>query len=190
MIAPNPTPEFAGGNASPAVATDNGTAGRHRCGRSGSARVGPLRIGLIALGFLIFWPIGLALLVWTLWHRQILEWPAVQRLSERRAEARSRWNARRQGAPFTRTGSVDNTALSAYLQREQDRLAAEQRQLDELVRAFEAFRDAERRSADERSFEEFLKQHDDSQSASQERSDAPAGTTTPNASDNDTSAPR
>lgn len=50
-----------------------------------------------------------------------------------------------------------NEALAEYLAGEQQRLREEQQTLDELVKAFEAFKDAERKANDQRDFENFLR---------------------------------
>ncbi|MEZ5739726.1 MAG: DUF2852 domain-containing protein [Burkholderiaceae bacterium] len=119
---------------------------RGRCGRAG-----PWRIAAIVLGFIIFWPIGLALLAWTLWRDQIKAFPLVQKLTGTREAIAPHMHAYMARRP-------DNAALAEYLDREQQRLRQEQEKLAELVRAFEQFRDAERRSADQRSFDQFLRE--------------------------------
>ena len=43
------------------------------------------------------------------------------------------------------------------LAREQQRLRDEQQKLDDLVKAFEAFKEAERKTNDQRDFENFLR---------------------------------
>lgn len=125
--------------------------GRHR--RCGS--FSPLRIAAIVAGFIIFWPIGLALLIWSIWGREIRQSPLGQKIAgarQRRGERHHRSFMHRQ---------PDNTALAAYLAREQERLQAEQDKLRELVQAFDAFKQAERRTADQRAFDAFLQQRDE-----------------------------
>ncbi len=144
--------------AEPIAQTDDRPSGppAHRHCRNRS--VSGFRIALIVLGFIVFWPIGLALLAWTLWRRQITESSAWQSLRN------LRWSSRRDDSPAASrfhglmSRRPDNVALAEYLEREQERLRAEQSRLDDLVKAFEAFKDAERRSADERDFEAFLQQ--------------------------------
>ena len=138
---------------SPGEATmDSPAPSRHyrRCGS-----FSPWRIAAIVAGFIIFWPIGLALLVWTLWGREIRQSPLGQKIAgarQHRGERRHRGFMHRQ---------PDNTALAAYLAREQERLQAEQDKLRELVQAFDAFKQAERRTADQRAFDAFLQQRDE-----------------------------
>ena len=108
------------------------------------------------VAFIVFWPLGLALLVWSLWRDQIKSHPMVQKWRDvphpERPAFLSRPLGRRMGP------RPSNAALAAYLAQEQARLQAEQDKLAELVRAFEAFKAAEQRAADERDFESFLKQ--------------------------------
>ncbi|MGH1359093.1 MAG: DUF2852 domain-containing protein [Burkholderiaceae bacterium] len=119
----------------------------------------PLRIAMIVVGFLVFWPIGLALLVWTIWRDQIRETRVYQKLSS----CRGRHSGERSHRSAFMARRPSNSALASYLEREQDRLKAEQEKLAELVKAFEAFKDAESRSADQRDFDAFLRQRDGEQ---------------------------
>lgn len=122
----------------------------------GCHRFSPLRIAAIVVGFLVFWPIGLALLIWTLWRDQIKASGVYRKIAGCRPE---RGSAHLRRAAF-RGRRPSNSALAAYLETEQQRLQAEQEKLAELVKAFEAFKEAESRSADKRDFEAFLKQRD------------------------------
>ncbi len=116
--------------------------------------VGGLFIAAIVAGFIVFWPVGLALLVWALWRDQITRWPLVRKWMDNPRVSMP------QGLQSVMTRKPDNVALARYLEGEQQRLKAEQAKLDELVRAFEAFKAAERRSSDQRDFENFLRQHE------------------------------
>lgn len=110
-------------------------------------------IAATVAGFLVFWPVGLALLAWAFWRDEI--------------RASSLWQKIRGVRPPTNTDFSNfmgrrpsNAALAEYLAREQQRLREEQRKLDELVQAFEAFKDAERQASDQRDFEAFLRQRE------------------------------
>jgi hypothetical protein len=107
-------------------------------------------IAATVVAFLVFWPVGLLMLAWALWHRQI--------------RASSWWQSLRGVRPPTMDGlgaftrrRPSNEALAEYLAREQQRLREEQQKLDDLVQAFEAFKEAERKSNDQRDFENFLR---------------------------------
>ncbi len=132
----------------------------HRACGSPSA----LRIAAIVIGFVIFWPLGLALLVWTVWGRQIRESAVSSKFAQWRVPNRASMR------DFA-TRQPDNRALAAYLEQEQQRLKAEQTRLDELVTAFDAFKNAEQRSADQRDFDAFLRQRDSADQSGPEQSD-------------------
>ncbi len=103
-----------------------------------------------AAAFLLFWPVGLLMLAWALWHRQIKASSWWQSLRGMRASTIDDL-----GAFAWRRSS--NEALAEYLAREQQRLRDEQQKLDDLVKAFEAFKEAERKASDQRDFENFLR---------------------------------
>lgn len=104
-------------------------------------------------GFLVFWPVGLALLAWAFWRDEIRASSLWQKLRGVRTPTPTDF-----GNFMGRRPS--NAALADYLAREQQRLREEQRKLDELVRAFEAFKEAERQANDQRDFEAFLRQRE------------------------------
>ncbi len=122
---------------------------QRRCGRSVS---GPY-IAAIVAGFIIWWPVGLALLGWALWRDQIKANPVVQKFMQ--------GSMPKPPSMPSMSGFLgrrpSNSALAEYLEQEQARLKAEQQKLDELVQAFEAFKSAERKAADQRDFDEFLR---------------------------------
>ena len=128
-------------------------AGTHRRAPSAGDVFWPYSIWYIAAtaaALMLFWPLGLAMLAWALWHRQV--------------RTSSWWQSLRDVRPPTMNdlgGFVrrrpGNEALAEYLAREQQRLREEQQKLDELVKAFEAFKDTERKANDQRDFENFLR---------------------------------
>lgn len=124
--------------------------GSHRCGSRWSSG---WYIAATVAAFVVFWPLGVAMLVWAFWHREIRQSSIWRNL---------RWTR----VPMPRTSDFasfvsrkpDNAALAEYLAREQERLREEQNKLNDLVQAFEAFKEAERKANDQRDFENFLKQ--------------------------------
>ncbi len=137
--------------------TDGRAAGAGRT-RGGVDLTDGVYIGAIVVAFVLFWPAGVALLAWALWRDQIKAWPWFRKTAEiAKAPPKGFPGA---GFASMRSKRPDNTMLAEYLERERERLRAEQGKLDDLVKAFEAFKDAERRSADRRDFEAFLRQRD------------------------------
>nr|WP_237154306.1 DUF2852 domain-containing protein [Oryzibacter oryziterrae] len=111
----------------------------------------PLSIGLMVLGFVLFWPIGLAVLAYMLWGDRM----------------RSKWNtlkpqfeqAARQGGfqggfsgGFSRTG---NTAFDEYREAEFKRLEEERAALDRMRDEFDEFLRNLRRAKDQEEFDRF-----------------------------------
>lgn len=113
-------------------------------------------IAATVLAFLVFWPVGLAMLAWALWHRQIKASSWWQSLRGIRVPSPADFSGFAPQRP-------SNEALASYLAREQQRLREEQNRLDDLVKAFEAFKEAERKANDERDFENFLKSRETGQ---------------------------
>ena len=107
-------------------------------------------IAATVAALMLFWPLGLAMLAWALWHRQVRASRWWQSLRDLRPPAMNDL-----GGFACRRPS--NEALAEYLAREQQRLREEQLKLDELVRAFEAFKDTERKANDQRDFDNFLR---------------------------------
>jgi hypothetical protein len=107
-------------------------------------------IAATVAAFLLFWPVGLLMLAWALWHRPIRASSWWQQLRGVRPPTMDDFGAFARRRP-------SNEALAEYLAREQQRLREEQQKLDDLVKAFEAFKEAERKASDQRDFENFLR---------------------------------
>jgi hypothetical protein len=119
----------------------------------------PLTILLMVIGFIVFWPLGLAMLAYILWGDRI---PEIRRHFEANGEAARRWagfcgsRPRRYG--FTASG---NAAFDEYRENELKRLEEERRKLDEELRAFESYMRDLRRARDQEEFDQFKRQRAD-----------------------------
>ncbi|MDR4308726.1 DUF2852 domain-containing protein [Chelatococcus sambhunathii] len=126
-----------------------------------------LTIALTVIGFIVFWPLGLAMILYVLCGEQIM---AAKRspdgpLSQARKAAEEfgrkvRDEFRPQGATmaggFGASRRTGNAAFDAWREAELKRLDEERRKLDETTAAFEAHLRAERGAYDEsRQREEF-----------------------------------
>jgi len=134
-------------------------------------------IALMVLGFIVFWPIGLAILVYIIWsgrmgcgwHRgDINEWrqravERVNRAAEHWEHKRARWEARRQRWGGPHGGGLGETGNRAFDEYRADAL----RKLEEEANEFRAFLERLRMARDRAQFDEYMK----------ERRDRPAGTT-------------
>lgn len=109
----------------------------------------PATIALMVLGFVVFWPLGLAMLAYILW-------------GDRLDEFRGDWgktgkslfgSCRRRGHHFAPTGNV---AFDEWRGKELERLAEERRKLEELREEFDAYARELRRAKDQQEFDRFM----------------------------------
>ena len=118
----------------------------------------PATIALMVVGFMVFWPLGFAMLAYIIWgdrldglqarheprHRRHL-----RRLPPRFRRA-ARWG---NGGRAARTGNV---AFDDWRDKELDRLAEERRKLDEAIAEFDDYARELRRAKDQEEFDRFM----------------------------------
>ncbi len=111
----------------------------------------PLTIFLMVVGFIVFWPLGLAMLAYIIWGDRI---PEIRRHFD---GVKRDWSNEFRGCGaargFSRTG---NAAFDDYRARELKRLEEERRKLEEERREFEAFLHNLRRARDQEEFDRFM----------------------------------
>lgn len=118
-----------------------------------------LEVGAIVVGFIYWWPVGLALVAW-----KFAGYPAFAELRDmaRRgvsgAEGGQRPASRfaRAFEAANRRGNTGNAAFDDYRRTELDRLEAQRRALQEESRAFTAFVDELKRARDREQFDAFM----------------------------------
>lgn len=138
----------------------------------------PATIALMVVGFMVFWPLGLAMLAYIIWGDRLDGFKRdMNRATDgifagcrRGSEKMARWG---NGGRAARTGNV---AFDEWRDRELDRLAEERRKLDEAIAEFDDYARELRRAKDQEEFDRFM--------ASRDRSTA-ATTTKPAAGSND-----
>lgn len=108
-------------------------------GRSGKRWSG-FEIAAMVLGFVVFWPVGLAILFYILWKKSRGEGVAVPRWA--------------QIGPLAR--STGNSAFEEWKQGELDRLEEERRKLASAQAEFESFLNQLKRAKDREEFDRFL----------------------------------
>jgi hypothetical protein len=112
----------------------------------------PFTILLMILGFIIFWPLGLAMLAFILWGDRIPEFR--RNVSDNgRGWAREFRGCGSGYRGYSRSGNV---AFDEYRARELERLEQERRRLDEERREFEEFVRNLRRAKDQEEFDRFM----------------------------------
>jgi hypothetical protein len=112
----------------------------------------PATIALMVLGFVVFWPLGLAMLAYILWGDRF---DGFKRDVNRKtdgifASCRGR-SARHHG--FGRTGNI---AFDDWREKELERLAEERRKLDETLKEFDSYARELRRAKDQEEFDRFM----------------------------------
>ncbi len=137
------------------------TASRHAWSREGWGPVAvartwrPLELAAMIGGFVIFWPIGLAILAWKGWKEGW--WMASRRgwRSDDCAQPR-RWSANGFGADRELRRDSGNSAFEDYKESELKRLQAEYDRLVEEQNAFGDYIEGLRRAKDKAEFDAFL----------------------------------
>lgn len=133
---------------------------RHCSGPFRSRRWTPFNTVVMILGFVLFWPLGLAMLAYIVWG---------DRMTGKLATARDKmdgFNAKfsREGRPqHHRHYSTGNTAFDDYRNAELARLEEERRKLNEMRAEFDEFVDNVRRAKDQKEFDKFMASRDASE---------------------------
>ena len=118
---------------------------RKRCNKRWSG----VNVLLMIVGFVLFWPLGLAMLAWIVWGDEI------SRMAD---DVRGRFGSFSRSVPVrpyagSRTG---NMAFDEYRARELERLEEERRKIEAMRAEFEEFLHEVRRAKDQEEFEKFM----------------------------------
>ena len=141
----------------------------------------PATIALMVIGFMVFWPLGLAMLAYIIWGDRLEGFKRdVNRATDgifagcrRSADKAHRW-----GHGSARTGNV---AFDDWREKELERLAEERRKLDEMLEEFDDYARELRRAKDQEEFDRFMAEpqsRSTPQPAEGKRRSAPACSTT------------
>lgn len=115
----------------------------------------PMPIALMILGFVFYWPVGLAILFCQLWGRQMRD--GFFRM-KRRFDSERFFSGDRAGCGFaSQFRSSGNTAFDDYRAAELERLERERRKLDEMRADFDDFLNNLRRAKDQEEFDRFMR---------------------------------
>jgi biopolymer transport protein ExbB/TolQ len=120
----------------------------------------PATIALMVLGFMVFWPLGLAMLAYVLWGERLDGFKRDINASTDSffANFNSGRGSRRHGGPAARTGNV---AFDDWRSAELDRLNEERRKLEEMREEFETYARELRRAKDQEDFDRFMRSRND-----------------------------
>jgi len=115
----------------------------------------PATIALMVIGFMVFWPLGFAMLAYIIWGDRLDGFKRdVNRATDgifagcrRGADKAHRWGN------GLRTGNV---AFDDWREKELERLAEERRKLDETLAEFDDYMRELRRAKDQEEFDRFM----------------------------------
>jgi len=116
----------------------------------------PLTIGLMVLGFIVFWPLGLAVLGYILWGEKFggSSDKAQAYVDKGRAWCSSATRGYRSGTSFSQ--SSGNAAFDDYREAQLRRLEEERRRLDDEIREFQDYMANLRKAKDREEFDRFM----------------------------------
>lgn len=119
---------------------------------------GPLTIGLMVLGFIVWWPLGLAMLAYILWGEYF---GGSAEKAEHWARERKAWcknhDFRRHAGHGQWQTSSGNAAFDDYRAEQLRRLEEERKRLDEEVHAFHEYMRNLRMAKDREEFDRFMR---------------------------------
>lgn len=113
----------------------------------------PVTIGLMVLGFVAFWPLGLAMLAYILWGDRFEGMARDARDQWRSSQLKGAFDNMSNSTGYPRTGNV---AFDDYRERELKRLEEERAKLDTMRADFDEFMRELRRARDQEEFDRFM----------------------------------
>lgn len=114
----------------------------------------PATIALMVLGFIFFWPLGLAMLAYIIWGDRLGDFK--RRVNEKTDSVFGSFRNCGKSESFGFGGTTGNAAFDDWRREELDRLAEERRKLEEARADFEAYAQELRRARDKEEFERFM----------------------------------
>jgi len=114
----------------------------------------PATIALMVLGFVVFWPLGLAMLAFILFGEKLR---AFKRDANSRADGMFA-GLRRTKARYETHFNTGNVAFDDWRKAELDRLDEERRRLDEMREKFDSYVRELRRAKDQEEFDRFMRE--------------------------------
>ncbi|HET9533946.1 MAG TPA: DUF2852 domain-containing protein [Mesorhizobium sp.] len=110
----------------------------------------PATIALMVIGFMVFWPLGLAMLAYIIWGDRL---DGFKRDVNRATDGVF---AGCRKASYRAQGGTGNVAFDDWREKELQRLNEERRKLDEMLEEFDAYARDLRRAKDQEEFDRFM----------------------------------
>lgn len=134
----------------------------------------PATIALMVLGFMVFWPLGLAMLAYIIWGDRLDGFKRdVNQATDgffASCKGRGGRHARRHGGGHARTGNV---AFDDWRDAELTRIEEERRKLDEMREEFDGYMRELRRAKDQEEFDRFMAERKRQRDAGEQRNGEP-----------------
>lgn len=119
----------------------------------------PLTIGLMVLGFILFWPLGLAVLGYILWGEKFGGSADKAQAYWNKGCSFMRDNTKHAGFGRTNPGSSGNAAFDEYRAEQLRRLEEERARLDAEIEAFHEYMANLNKAKDREEFDRFMNEH-------------------------------
>ncbi|MBB4052191.1 hypothetical protein GGR20_001834 [Devosia subaequoris] len=119
----------------------------------------PLTIGLMVLGFIIFWPLGLAMLAYIIWGEKFGGSAEKAQAYWNKGCGYMRNNHKHQGFGRNEFSSSGNAAFDEYRAEQLKRLEEERARLDAEIDAFHEYMANLRKAKDREEFDRFMGEH-------------------------------
>ncbi|MFD0916791.1 DUF2852 domain-containing protein [Pseudahrensia aquimaris] len=115
----------------------------------------PVTIAMMVIGFMIFWPLGLAMIAYIIWGDRLDQFKAdVNNATDSMANTFKRGASYAKPHGFDRTGNV---AFDDWREAELRRLDEKRRELDSMRAEFDDYARELRRAKDQEEFDHFMK---------------------------------
>lgn len=110
----------------------------------------PFNILLMVLGFIVFWPLGLAMLAYNIWGHKFGD---LKTDLKRQFDMSNDWSSCKRQTKARPTG---NAAFDAYRERELNRLEEERAKIDAMRQEFDDYMETLRQARDQEEFDRFM----------------------------------
>lgn len=114
----------------------------------------PATIALMVLGFVVFWPLGLAMLAYIIFGEKL---GSFKRSANEKADGMCAGFRRARGH-YDRQFSTGNVAFDDWRRAELERLEEQRRKLDEMRAEFDDYMRELRRAKDQDEFDRFMRE--------------------------------
>ena len=115
----------------------------------------PVTVAMMGLGFMVFWPLGLAMLAYILFGERF---QGVKRQANKTGNEKMRGKSHRFGRhDFNAYGDSGNAAFDEWRERELERIEEERRKLEEMRAEFDAYLHELRGAKDREEFSRFMR---------------------------------